>query len=163
MFICLFVLRWPWIGAEKKERKKRAEARMIVGKPQLLSLCRYHPFVSRRRLDKGRVKKNGNCHQVSEHGMEHVSEECGGKISTKERLSLLPQPLEPPTTSCPDAKMRKETANIIDEESFCPFVSWLLLWHWLSVDKIDRKMRTAVRMIITKVQLMSVRCYFINF
>ena len=101
--------------------------------------------------------------------MEHVSEEGGGKISTKERLSLLPQPLEPPTTSCPDAKiikdnvMRKETANIRDEESFCPFVSWLLLWHWLSVDKIDRKMRTAVRMIITKVQLMSVRCYFINF
>ena len=62
-----------------------------------------------------------------------------------------------------DNVMRKETANIIDEESFCPFVSWLLLWHWLSVDKIDRKMRTAVRKIITKVKLISVRCYFINF
>ena len=55
-------------------------------------------------------------------GMEHVSEEGGGKISTEESWSL---PSYPPTTSCPDAKivkdnvMRKETANIIDEESFC--------------------------------------------
>ena len=60
--------------------------------------------------------------------MEHVSEEGGGKISTEERRPLFPQPHEPPTTSCPDAKivkddvMRKETANDKDEESFCLFV-----------------------------------------
>ena len=40
-------------------------------------------------------------------GMEHVSEEGGGKISTEERRPL-PQPLEPPTTSCPDAKIVKD-------------------------------------------------------
>ena len=57
----------------------------------------------------------------------------------------------------------KDTANYKDEESFCSFVSWLLLWHWLSVENIDRKTRTAVRMIITKAQLMSVRCFVINF
>ena len=86
MFICLFVLLWPWIGTEKIERKKRAQARMIAGKAQLLRVCWYHPFVGWRRLDKGRVKKNGNCHQPSEHGiMEHVSEEGRGKISTEER------------------------------------------------------------------------------
>ena len=59
--------------------------------------------------------------------------------------------------------MRKETANYKDEESFCPFVSRLLLWHWLSVGNINRKTRTTVRMIITKAQLMSVRCFVINF
>ena len=37
-------------------------------------------------------------------GMEHVSL-GGGKISTDESLSLLPQPNEPPTISCPDAKV----------------------------------------------------------
>ena len=38
-------------------------------------------------------------------GMEHVSEEGGGKISTDER----PLPLSyPPTTSCPDAKIVKD-------------------------------------------------------
>ena len=100
--------------------------------------------------------------------MEHVSEEGGGKNSTEKRQPLLPQPLGPPTTSCPNANivkddvMRKETANDKDEESFCSFVSWLLLWHWLSVENIDRKTRTAVRMIITKAQLMSVRCFVIN-
>ena len=59
--------------------------------------------------------------------------------------------------------MRKEIANNKDEESFCSFDAWLLLWHWLSVENIDRKTRTAVRMIITKAQLMSVGCYVINF
>ena len=59
--------------------------------------------------------------------------------------------------------MRKETANYKDEESFCPFVSRLLLWHWLSVGNINRKTRTTVRMIITKAQLMSERCFVINF
>ena len=58
---------------------------------------------------------------------------------------------------------RKETANYKDEESFRSFVSWLLLWHWLSVENIDRKTKTTVRMIITKAQLMSVRCDVINF
>ena len=37
-------------------------------------------------------------------GMEHVSEEGGGKISTEERNL----PLSPPTTSCPDAKIVKD-------------------------------------------------------
>ena len=59
--------------------------------------------------------------------------------------------------------MRKEIANNKDEESFCSFVSWLLHWHWLSVENIDKKTRTAVRMTITKAQLMSVRCDVINF
>ena len=59
--------------------------------------------------------------------------------------------------------MRKDTANNKDEDSFCSFVSWLLLWHWLSVENIDRKTRTAVLMIITKAQLMCVRCGVINF
>ena len=95
--------------------------------------------------------------------MEHESL-AGGKISTEERRLLL----EPPTTSCPDAKIfkdnvRKDTSNDKDEESFCSFVSWLLLWHWLSVENIDRKTRTAVRMTITKAQLISVRSYVINF
>ena len=49
------------------------------------------------------------------------------------------------------------------EESFCSFVSWLLLWHWPSVENVDRKTRTAVRMIITRAQLMCVRCGVINF
>ena len=77
--------------------------------------------------------------------------------------------LQQPTAGCPDCQivkenvMRKETENIIDEEYFCSFVSWLLLWHWLSVENIDRKTRTTARMIITKAQLMSVRCDVINF
>ena len=37
-------------------------------------------------------------------GMEHVFEEGGGKISTEERLSLMPQP---PTTSCPDENCQR--------------------------------------------------------
>ena len=37
-------------------------------------------------------------------GTEHVSL-GGGKISTDESLSLLAQPYEPPTISCPDAKV----------------------------------------------------------
>ena len=37
-------------------------------------------------------------------GMEHVSEEGRGKISTEERQLLQ---LEPPTNNCPDAKMVK--------------------------------------------------------
>ena len=44
-------------------------------------------------------------------GMEHVSEEGGGKISTEERRSLLRQLLEPPTTSCPDAKIVKDNVT----------------------------------------------------
>ena len=60
---------------------------------------------------------------LGKSGMEHVSEEGGGKISTEESWSL---PSYPPTTSCPDAKivkvMRKETANDKDEESFCFFL-----------------------------------------
>ena len=40
-------------------------------------------------------------------GMEHVSEEGGGKISTEERR-MLPQP---PTTSCPDAKIVKDNVT----------------------------------------------------
>ena len=36
--------------------------------------------------------------------MEHVSEEGGGKISTEERRL----PFDPPTTSCPDAKIVKD-------------------------------------------------------
>ena len=59
--------------------------------------------------------------------------------------------------------MRNETANNKDEESLVSFVSWLLLWHWLSVENIDRKTRTTVCMTITKAQLMSVRCDVINF
>jgi len=59
--------------------------------------------------------------------------------------------------------LRKETANNKDEGSFCSFVSWLLLWHWLSIENIDRETRTAVRMIITKAELMSERCFVINF
>ena len=95
-------------------------------------------------------------------GTEHVSEEGGGKISTDEsRSSLLSQP---PTTSCPDAKIVKErNGKQKYEESFCSFVSLLLLWHWLSVENIDRKTRAAARMIITKAQLVSVRCFVINF
>ena len=58
---------------------------------------------------------------------------------------------------------RKETANDKDEESFCSLVSWLLLWHWPSVENVDRKTRTAVRMIITRAQLMCVRFGVINF
>ena len=57
----------------------------------------------------------------------------------------------------------KETAIYKDEESLCSIVSRLLLWHWLSVENIDRKTRTAVRMIITKAKVLSVLCYFINF
>ena len=38
-------------------------------------------------------------------GMEHVSVEGRGKISTEESWSLPPYP---PTTSCPDAKMVKD-------------------------------------------------------
>ena len=56
-FFLRLALPWPWIGTEKIERKKRAQVRMIAGKAQLLIVCRYHPFVSWRRLDKGRVKK----------------------------------------------------------------------------------------------------------
>ena len=59
--------------------------------------------------------------------------------------------------------MRNETTNNKDEESLVSFVSWLLLWHWLSVENIDRKTSTAARMTITKAQLMSVRCDVINF
>ena len=75
--------------------------------------------------------------------------------------------LQQPTAGCPDCQivkenvMRKETEYIIDEEFVCSFVSGLLLWHWLSVENINRK--TTVRMIITKAQLMSVRCDVINF
>ena len=41
-------------------------------------------------------------------GMEHVSEEGGGKISTDERRSL---PSYPPTTSCPDSKIVKDNVT----------------------------------------------------
>ena len=40
-------------------------------------------------------------------GMEHVSEEGGGKISTEERCL----PIQPPTTSCPDAKIVKDNVT----------------------------------------------------
>ena len=40
--------------------------------------------------------------------MEHVSEEGEGKISTEERRLLL----EPPTTSCPDAKIVKDNVTL---------------------------------------------------
>ena len=41
-------------------------------------------------------------------GMEHVSEEGGGKISTDERRL----PSYPPTTSCPDAKIVKDNVTL---------------------------------------------------
>ena len=44
----------------------------------------------------------------SKSGMEHMSEEGGGKISTEE---MLPPLLEPPTTSCPDAKIVKDNVT----------------------------------------------------
>ena len=40
-------------------------------------------------------------------GMEHVSEEGGGKISIEERCL----PIQPPTTSCPDAKIVKDNVT----------------------------------------------------
>ena len=40
-------------------------------------------------------------------GMEHVSEEGGGKISTEERVL----PSSPPTTNCPDAKIAKDNVT----------------------------------------------------
>ena len=46
------------------------------------------------------------CLGLGNSGMEHVSEEGGGKISTEESWFLPPYP---PTTSCPDAKMSKIT------------------------------------------------------
>ena len=51
----------------------------------------------------------------------------------------------------------------MDHLLIVPIKCFFLLWHWFSVENTDRKTSTAIRMIITLAQLMSVRCFVINF
>ena len=54
-------------------------------------------------LPRERRERLGLCLGPGKSGMEHVSEEGGGKISTV---------LEPPTTSCPDEKVVKDNVTL---------------------------------------------------